>query len=88
MCRPSGLGIGTLYLAIAVSYNEFHCQNYYSANNFALKAKRKTLSANDVLSALEDMEFEHFVPELKECLEGEVVCVCVCVCACVHHNHS
>ena len=42
-----------------------------SANNFALKGKRKTLSASDVLSALEDMEFEHFVPELKECLEGE-----------------
>ena len=43
----------------------------FSANNFALKGKRKTLSATDVLSALEDMEFEHFVPELKECLEGE-----------------
>ena len=48
-----------------------------SANNFALKAKRKTLSANDVLSALEDMEFEHFVPELKECLEGVYVSICL-----------
>ena len=43
-----------------------HC----SANNFALKAKRKTLGAVDVFSALEDMEFETFIPELKECLEG------------------
>ena len=31
------------------------------------------MSATDVLSALEDMEFEHFVPELKECLEGEIL---------------
>ena len=42
----------------------------YSANNFAVRAKRKTLSATDVFSALEDMEFEQFIPELKECLEG------------------
>ena len=41
-----------------------------SANNFALKSKRKTLSAGDVFSALQDMEFEEFVPELKDCLEG------------------
>ncbi len=41
-----------------------------SANNFALKNKRKTLSAGDVFSALEDMEFETFLPELKEGLEG------------------
>ena len=49
------------------------CVSCHSANNFALKGKRKTLSATDVLSALEDMEFEHFVPELKECLEGETL---------------
>lgn len=42
----------------------------FSANNFALKGKRKTLNASDVFSALEDMEFEQFVPELKDCLEG------------------
>ena len=50
----------------------WHIFTYFSrsANNFALKSKRKTLGATDVLSALEDMEFEHFVPELKECLEG------------------
>ena len=41
-----------------------------SANNFALKGKRKTLNASDVFSALEDMEFQQFVPELKDCLEG------------------
>ena len=59
----------------------YNCDYFFifSANNFALKGKRKTLSATDVLSALEDMEFEHFVPELKECLEGEWVSdVCIC----------
>lgn len=50
-----------------------HILTYFStsANNFALKGKRKTLAANDVFSALEDMEFQHFIPELKECLEGK-----------------
>ena len=42
----------------------------FSANNFALKSKRKTLNAADVFSALEDMEFEHFAPELKNFLDG------------------
>eukprot|EP00731_Ephydatia_muelleri_P023810 Em0016g81a len=40
------------------------------SNNFALKGKRKTLAAGDVFAALEDMEFQHFIPELKECLEA------------------
>ena len=45
---------------------------YFSSNNFALKGKRKTISANDVLSALEDMEFDQFVDPLKECLAGKL----------------
>ena len=45
-----------------------------SANNSALKHKRKTLGANDVFSALDDMEFQEFIPELKECLEGKTSC--------------
>lgn len=49
--------------------------DFNSANNFALKNKRKTLSAGDVFSALEDMEFEDFIPELKDCLEGSCACV-------------
>ena len=44
-----------------------------SANTFALKSKRKTISANDIFQALEDMELEDFVPELKDCLEGQRV---------------
>lgn len=39
------------------------------ANNFAMKAKRKTLNAGDVLAAMEEMEFEQFLEPLKEALE-------------------
>jgi DNA polymerase epsilon subunit 3 len=46
---------------------------FCSANNFALKSKRKTLSGGDVFSALQDMEFEEFIPELKDCLEGNTL---------------
>lgn len=38
------------------------------ANNHALKGKRKTLTGQDVLDALEEMEFEHFIPQLEKCL--------------------
>jgi len=41
-----------------------------SANNFAMKGKRKTLNASDVLSAMEEMEFQRFVTPLKEALEA------------------
>ncbi|KAM8934466.1 DNA polymerase epsilon subunit 3-like [Pelodytes ibericus] len=39
------------------------------ANNFAMKGKRKTLNATDVLAAMEEMEFERFLTPLKDCLE-------------------
>ncbi|XP_071821601.1 DNA polymerase epsilon subunit 3-like [Apostichopus japonicus] len=39
------------------------------ANNQALQAKRKTLSANDVFQALRDMEFEEFIEPLQASLE-------------------
>lgn len=35
-----------------------------------MKGKRKTLNASDVLSAMEEMEFQRFVAPLKEALEG------------------
>jgi len=40
------------------------------ANNFAMQQKRKTLKDVDVFSALEDMDFEIFVPQLKDMLES------------------
>ncbi|XP_072235963.1 DNA polymerase epsilon subunit 3 isoform X3 [Leuresthes tenuis] len=39
------------------------------ANNFAMKAKRKTLNAGDVLAAMEEMEFERFLEPLREALD-------------------
>uniref|UniRef100_A0A3Q1F0U4 Polymerase (DNA directed), epsilon 3 (p17 subunit) n=1 Tax=Acanthochromis polyacanthus TaxID=80966 RepID=A0A3Q1F0U4_9TELE len=41
----------------------------FSANNFAMKAKRKTLNAGDVMAAMEEMEFERFLEPLREALE-------------------
>lgn len=46
---------------------------FSSANNLAQKQKRKTLTGQDVLSAMEEMEFEQFVEPLKKSLEGKVV---------------
>ncbi|KPP70016.1 DNA polymerase epsilon subunit 3-like [Scleropages formosus] len=40
------------------------------ANNFAMKAKRKTLNAGDVMAAMEEMEFERFIQPLQEALEA------------------
>jgi len=42
----------------------------YSANNFAMQHKRKTISGQDVLDAMKEMEFERFVEPLKRSLEG------------------
>ena len=40
------------------------------ANNYALQQKRKTLKEVDVLAALEEMDFENFVPQMKQFLEA------------------
>ena len=40
-----------------------------------MKHKRKTLSANDVLDAMEEMEFPSFIEPLKEGLEGMLMFV-------------
>ena len=44
---------------------------FFSSNNYALKSKRKTISAADVLSAMEEMEFEQFVDPLAEALDSK-----------------
>lgn len=53
--------------------NNFFFPLCHSANNFAMKAKRKTLNAGDVLAAMEEMEFERFLEPLKEALEGQYI---------------
>lgn len=42
-----------------------------TANDVCKEAKRQTVSAEDVLTALEDLEFGELVPALREALEGE-----------------
>ena len=42
-----------------------------TANSLAQKNKKKTVSAQDVLNALEEMEFNNFVEPLKESLDGK-----------------
>ncbi|ELR14904.1 CCAATbox binding transcription factor subunit HAP3-related, putative [Acanthamoeba castellanii str. Neff] len=39
------------------------------ANDFCQNSNRSTISANDVLMAMEELEFPDFVPQLKETLE-------------------
>lgn len=55
---------------MSLLFNTF-CLFYWSANNFAQKQKRKTLTAPDVFEALEEMEFEQFIKTLKASLECE-----------------
>ncbi|XP_035692398.1 DNA polymerase epsilon subunit 3-like [Branchiostoma floridae] len=40
------------------------------ANNFALKGKRKTLNGTDVIAAVQEMEFEQFMDQLKDSWEA------------------
>ncbi|XP_039258822.1 DNA polymerase epsilon subunit 3-like [Styela clava] len=40
------------------------------ANNSAMQQKRKTLKDIDVLSAVEEMDFEGFIPSLKQSLDA------------------
>ncbi|XP_064395343.1 DNA polymerase epsilon subunit 3-like [Halichondria panicea] len=67
---PEGVNISKeARTAIGKAASVFILYSTACANNFALKSKRKTLNAADVFSALEDMEFEHFAPELKNFLD-------------------
>ena len=57
--------------------------------------KRKTISGDDVLKAMDEMEFERFVEPLKSSLKGDCyrgvkknsvythMCVCVCIQYCI-----
>ena len=42
-----------------------------SANTFAIQHKRKTIIGQDVLDAMQEMEFEKFTEPLNQCLTGE-----------------
>ncbi|KAK3088267.1 hypothetical protein FSP39_016837 [Pinctada imbricata] len=57
-------------LAISKAASVFVLYATSCSNNFAVKSKRKTINAQDVINAMEDMEFEQFMEPLKKCLEG------------------
>jgi hypothetical protein len=44
-----------------------------SANEFCQQGNRSTISANDVLCAMEELEFDSFKGSLVKCLEGGTV---------------
>ncbi|KAK6195329.1 hypothetical protein SNE40_000785 [Patella caerulea] len=68
---PDGVNVSKeARLAISKAASVFVLYATSCSNNFALKAKRKTINAADVISAMEDMEFEQFVEPLQECLEA------------------
>ena len=46
------------------------CRTANRANEIRMEANRKTLTANDVLDGLKDMDFEEFVQPLTANLEG------------------
>jgi len=68
---PDGVNISKeARTAISKAASVFVLYATSSANNFAMKAKRKTLTGQDVLSAMQEMDFEKFVEPLTECLEA------------------
>ena len=65
------LSISSLPLLCSSSnrYPRSHHLTPSSANDFCQNSNRSTISANDVLMAMEELEFPDFVPQLKETLE-------------------
>ncbi|XP_076047905.1 DNA polymerase epsilon subunit 3-like isoform X2 [Oratosquilla oratoria] len=55
--------------AIAKSASVFVLYATSTANNLAQKNKKKTVSGQDVLTAMKEMEFERFIEPLQESLE-------------------
>ncbi|KXJ19657.1 DNA polymerase epsilon subunit 3 [Exaiptasia diaphana] len=64
---PDGVNIAKeARAAISKAASVFVLYATTCANTIAVSAKRKTLTASDVFQALEEMEFEEFIPKLKE----------------------
>ncbi|CAG5130290.1 unnamed protein product [Candidula unifasciata] len=68
---PEGVNVSKeARLAISKAASVFVLYATSCSNNFALKNKRKTVTAQDILSAMEDMEFEQFIEPLQQCQEA------------------
>lgn len=59
----------SIFLTVHMSYSVFVLYATSCANTVAQKNKRKTLTAPDVFTAMEEMEFETFLEPLKDSLE-------------------
>ncbi|KAI8750649.1 DNA polymerase epsilon subunit 3 [Biomphalaria glabrata] len=68
---PEGVNVSKeARLAISKAASVFVLYATSCSNNFAIKNKRKTITAQDVLNAMEDMEFEQFIEPLQQCQEA------------------
>ncbi|GFR59642.1 DNA polymerase epsilon subunit 3 [Elysia marginata] len=68
---PEGVNVSKeARLAISKAASVFVLYATSISNNFAVKGKRKTINAQDVLSAMENMEFEQFIEPLQQCQEA------------------
>ncbi|GAB1606476.1 DNA polymerase epsilon subunit 3-like isoform X1 [Argonauta hians] len=68
---PDGVNVSKeARLAISKAASVFVLYATSCSNNFALRSKRKTITAQDVLSAMQDMEFDQFLDPLKMCLDS------------------
>ena len=48
------------------------CPPRYSASDISKETRRTTINAQDVITALKDLEFDDFVPNLEMCLAGQL----------------
>lgn len=67
---PDGVNVSKeARAALAKAASVFVLYTTSCANNFALKGKRKTVTGSDIISAMEEMEFESFIDTLSGNLE-------------------
>ena len=57
--------------AVAKAASVFVLYATSCANNVAIKGHRKTINGNDVIKAMEDMEFNKFIDPLENSLESK-----------------
>lgn len=68
---PEGVNVSKeARLAISKAASVFVLYATSISNNFAVKGKRKTINGQDVLNAMENMEFEQFIDPLQQCQEA------------------
>ena len=67
-----GCSNGDPSLAFAEAAKVFISYVSTTANDICKEGKRQTISADDVIKAMEELEFNDMVPQLREYLEGDL----------------